>query len=111
MTSSKPWWFALAASLLLASCATGYSPTPYWTIREASFGDLKPGVTTKEEVRKLIGTPLIESHFPRQGDEVWDYRYLQGTTIVMMAYVYFDSKGVFKYSRHMRDPAFYSGRR
>lgn len=95
----------LAGCVLLSGCAA-YAPTPWWTIKETALNDLKPGVTTKEDVRNLIGTPLSETHFPRQGEDVWDYRYLEGTTIRMLAYVYFDSKGLYKHSFRMMDPAF-----
>lgn len=90
---------------LVCGCA-GYNPTPYWTIKDSAFRSLKPGATTKAEVRNLIGTPLLESSFPRQGEDVWDYRYLDGT-IVMLAYVHFDSRGVVKYYEQRLDPAYH----
>jgi hypothetical protein len=93
-------WLAMAALLSLAAC-TSYAPTPFWTIRETAFKGLTPGVTTKEDVRKQVGVPLSEMYFPRQEEDVWEYRYLEGTTVVMIAYVYFDSKGVYKHTFHM----------
>ncbi len=113
----KPWKRNCSASavlLSLAACAgyaptSGYSPTPYWTIHTPAFANLKPGVTTKAEVRKQVGVPLTETTFPRQGDEVWEYRYIDGTTIVMLAYVHFDSHGVFRYAEQRLDPAFHGG--
>lgn len=90
----------------LAACA-GYSPTPYWTIRDETFATLKPGITTKADVRALVGVPLLESSFPRQGEDVWEYRCLDGQTI-MLVYVHFDQGGRYKQFFHMRDPATYS---
>jgi len=78
-------------------------------VKETAFNNLKPGVTTKDDVLREVGLPLLKSYFPRQGEEVWDYRYLQGTATFMLAYVHFDSKGTYKYASHMLDPAYYSG--
>ena len=81
-----------AVVLFLTACAgfspSSYNPTPWWTIHEPAFDALKPGTTTKEDVRKQIGVPMTESHFPRLNEDVWEYRYLEGTTIVMLAYVH-----------------------
>ena len=96
-----------AAVLFLAGCATTALPTPYWTIHETAFTTLKPGSSTKEDVLRQVGRPLYESYFPRQKQEVWDYRYLDHAT-VMLAYVYFDSKGVYQSVSQMMDPAFYA---
>lgn len=99
----------LALLLSATACATDYAPTPYWEIRAAAFNDLAPGKTTKEDVRRQIGVPLIESHFPRQDEDVWDYRYLEGSATRMLAYVYFDSNGRYKHMMQQPDPAFYAG--
>jgi hypothetical protein len=101
-TMIRPMHFCsmMAAVLSLAAC-TSYAPTPWWTIRETAFKDLKPGVTTGEEVRRQVGVPLSEMYFPRQEEDVWEYRYLEGETVPMIAYVYFDSKGVYKHTFHM----------
>jgi len=99
---------ALSAALLLvlAACATGPRPTPFWEVPQSAFGTLKPGVSTREDVRSRIGVPQTEMHFPRQNEDVWEYRYLEGTTVRMLAYVYFDAKGVYKYSAHLLDPTY-----
>lgn len=102
----------MAGLFLLAACAgtiTAYSPTDWWTIKEANFAGLKPGVTTKAEVRQLIGAPLLEINFPRQNEEVWEYRYLQGAATVMLGYVHFGPDGVYKRTFHELDPAFRGG--
>jgi outer membrane protein assembly factor BamE (lipoprotein component of BamABCDE complex) len=104
---------AAVAALSLTACAglspSGYAPTMYTSIHTAAFTGLKPGVTTKEDVRKQVGIPLTESHFPRLNEDVWEYRYLDGTTIVMLAYVHFDPNGVLKYYEQRLDPAFTGG--
>ena len=108
MSKWKRSWLVMAGLFFLTACAaTAYSPTPWWTIKEANFASLKPGVTTKAEVRQLIGVPLSEINFPRQNEEAWEYRYLQGTTTVMLAYVHFGPTGVYKFSFHELDPAFH----
>ena len=102
---------ASAVLLSLAACAgySGYSPTPYWTIHTPAFANLKPGVTTKAEVRRQVGVPLTEMTFQRQNEEVWEYGYVDGTTIRMVAYVHFEPGGVLKYTEHFLDPAFQGG--
>jgi outer membrane protein assembly factor BamE (lipoprotein component of BamABCDE complex) len=101
---------ATALLVLMAGCATtGYAPTPFWSIREAAFKELKPGTTTKEDVRRQIGIPLTESHFPRQNEDVWEYRYLEGATIRMLADVYFDANGIYRGTTQRLDPAFNGG--
>lgn len=104
---------AAAVSLVLTACAgfppTSYNPTPWWTIHTPAFANLKPGVSTKEDVRKQVGIPLSEMHFPRLNEDAWEYRYLDGTTIVMLAYVHFDPNGVLKYYEQRLDPAFHGG--
>jgi len=102
-------WIVAALAFFSAGCATSYNPTPYWTLHENQFAELKRGVTTKADVRRVIGVPLSEMHFPRLDEEVWEYRYLEGATVRMLAYVHFDAKGVYTYADHMLDPAYQSG--
>jgi outer membrane protein assembly factor BamE (lipoprotein component of BamABCDE complex) len=108
MNTWKRSFSASAILVALAACA-GYSPTPYWSLHTPAFDNLKPGVTTQAEVRKQIGAPLTETTFQRKNEVVWEYRYLDGTTIVMLAYLHFDPNGVFKYAEHMLDPAYQGG--
>jgi outer membrane protein assembly factor BamE (lipoprotein component of BamABCDE complex) len=101
------------AALFLTACAglsaSGYAPTLYTSIHTAAFTNLKPGTSTKEDVRKQVGVPLTESHFPRLNEDVWQYRYLDGTTIVMLADVHFNQNGVLTYYEQRLDPAFTGG--
>jgi hypothetical protein len=106
MAQCKRVWPAVAALFLLASCASAYSPTPYWKIHETAFVPLVSGATTKDDVRRQVGEPLIEFHFPRLNEDVWEYRYLEGTATVMLAWLSFDPNGVYKSSFHQLDPAF-----
>jgi hypothetical protein len=98
---------ALAAALVLSACATGVQPTPYWEIRDSAFGELKAGTSTREDARTLIGIPLTQAYFPRQAEEVWEYRYLEGAALRMLAHVYFDASGRYKYTAQMLDPAYH----
>jgi outer membrane protein assembly factor BamE (lipoprotein component of BamABCDE complex) len=100
---------ALVGLLSVAACATPYSPTPYSAIKESDFRSLKPGVTTKAEVKTLIGTPVMESHFSRTDQDVWEYSYLESRTIFMLAYVHFDKNGKYTHYDQLPDPAFTSG--
>jgi hypothetical protein len=112
MKTWKPSCSAGAVILSLTACAgfaPGSYPTPYWTIHTPAFDNLKPGVTTKAEVRKQVGTPLTETIYQRKNEEVWEYRYLDGSTMVMLAYVHFDPSGSFKYLEQRLDPAYHGG--
>jgi hypothetical protein len=105
---------AVGAAALLAACAgmspSAETPTLYTSIHSQAFDSLKPGTTTKEDVRKQIGIPLTESHFSRSNEDVWEYRYIEGTSLVMLAYVHFDAgTGVLKSYDQRLDPAFHGG--
>jgi len=101
--------FSAGAALLAIAPCSGYAPPPPRKIHTSDFGTLKPGVTTKAEVRQQVGIPLTELAFPQRSEEVWEYRYLDGTTIVMLAYLHFDQNGVFKYAEHQLDPVYNGG--
>jgi len=97
----------ITACALLAACASvGPAPTPWWTISDAAMNKLKPGSTTQAEVRAIVGTPMLISKFPRQNEETWDYRYLEGSTLVNLAWLTFDAQGVLKSYMLRPDPAF-----
>ena len=100
--------FALAAILMVSGCASDPAAKPWWSLREANFRGLQAGVATQADVRKALGSPLQSTMFPRQGEETWDYRYLDGT-IQMLAWVVFDGQGRYKYYVGQPDPARYSG--
>ena len=98
----------VAVSLcLLTGCAVDPSTKPWWTLREADLRQLQPGKTTKADVRTALGSPVLDMTFPRQGEEVWDYRYLDGV-MHMLAWVYFDARGVYKSYTAQPDPAQYN---
>ena len=89
-----------ASAAILAGCAAGYQGwyqgvRPYWTLHEQDFAPVTPG-TTKANVNSLVGKPLLTTEFPRQGEEVWDYRFLNGVR-PYIASVYFDMQGRTKY--------------
>jgi len=107
---NKRGFLTTGAAILLSACAgwpSGETPTLYTSIHDSAFKTLKPGVSTKEDVRRQIGIPLTESHFPRTNDDVWEYRYVEGTTVVMLAYVHFDPSGVLTRYEQRLDPAFH----
>lgn len=60
-----------------------------------TFARLRPGVTTREEVRRLLGTPTRQTVFDRRGETVWDYRYHDPASGFAHAlHVVFDARGV-----------------
>ena len=93
----------------LAGCAGDPAVKPWWTLREAVFRQLQPGRATKADVRTALGKADLETTFPRQGEEVWDYRYLDGV-MHMLAWVYFDAQGGYKYYTSQPDPAYHNRR-
>ena len=82
-------------AVALAGCASHQQGKAYWSLSEESFAPITSS-TTKDDVERLMGKPLLASTFPRQGEEVWDYRYLDGVR-VYVAEVHFDLQGRTKY--------------
>jgi len=48
-------------------------------LTEENFARIAPGMS-KEEVRRMLGRPRTIVPFPRKSEEVWDWRYLSGTS-------------------------------
>jgi hypothetical protein len=46
-------------------------------LQDAFFSKVSPGMS-REEVHRLLGKPKEISEFPRLGEEVWSWRYLDG---------------------------------
>jgi outer membrane protein assembly factor BamE (lipoprotein component of BamABCDE complex) len=97
----------VVAIVLTSGCASDPAAKPWWSLAEANFRSLQPGVATQADVRSALGTPLQSTRFPRQGEEAWDYRYLDGS-MQMLAWVFFDGQGRYKYYVGQPDPARYS---
>ncbi len=107
IAAGKAWLIAVSAALI-AGCAVDPSVKPWWTLTEANFQALQPAKATKADVRAALGKPSAEMSFAGQGEDVWEYRFLKGT-MMMMASVHFDSRGgAYKYYVSEPDPAFYS---
>lgn len=100
---------AVIASVLgvLAACATDPAVKPWWTLKEESFIPIKPG-TTKDQVRSLLGKSMLETKFPRLAEEVWDYRFVYGSSYVYITEVHFDAKGMVTYYTQYPDPSIYN---
>src|SRR3954449_12242890 len=88
---------ALSGAALVGGCATHQQSRSWWTLSEQNFAAIQPGATGKEDVERLVGTPLLATVFPRQQEEVWDYRFLNGTR-EYGAEVHFDMQGRAKYT-------------
>lgn len=60
-----------------------------------TFARLQPGVSTRETVRRLLGTPARETVFERRNETVWDYRYHDPVSGYAHAlHVVFDARGI-----------------
>ncbi len=96
------------ALVLVAGCAMDPSVKPWWTLREANFRALQASTATKADVRAALGRPFAEMHFPALGEDVWDYRFVDGA-MMMVASVHFNSRsGAYTYYVSEPDPAYYS---
>jgi len=103
----KRLWSLAAVVLLMSGCASIPGMKDWWTLREANFRELRPGQSTKADVIKILGTPYQQMQFARQNEEVWDYVY-PDNSFTMLAWVYFDGKGVYKYYTAQLHPGIYS---
>ena len=92
---------------LLSGCATFPGMKDWWTLSEADFRALRPGLSTRADVLKALGTPYQESHFPNQKEVVWDYLYPE-QSFTMLAWVYFDESGRFLRYTAQLHPGIYS---
>ncbi len=99
---------ALAAvlTLTLSACATQTGRMDWWTLGPQSFKQATPG-TSKADVERMVGKPMLVAMFDRVGEEVWDYRYADGS-LVGITEVHFDRQGKVKYYTQFPDPAWYN---
>jgi hypothetical protein len=94
---------AVATLLLLAGCAVQPPQGEnWWKLEPASFSFLVPGKTPREEVERNVGMPLLITNFERQREQVWDYRYKDGTYVYVNE-LHFDESGVLKYAVNYPD--------
>lgn len=98
---------ALVLAAAVGGCASDPAVKPWWTIGPA-FNQIQAGRSTKGDVLRELGRPIVEVTYPRLAEQVWDYRFADG---VMMMYgsVHFNDRGVVTYFTSEPDPAFYSG--
>ncbi|MCK9381633.1 MAG: outer membrane protein assembly factor BamE [Sulfuritalea sp.] len=60
-----------------------------------TFASIRPGTTTREEVRRLLGAPARELYFVLKDERVWDYRYYDVVSKYDYAFsVHFNPAGV-----------------
>lgn len=61
-----------------------------------TFGKLKIGTATRDEVLRTLGRPAERSHLALPGLEVWSYRYRESGVWNSMMHVHFDRAGVLR---------------
>lgn len=60
-----------------------------------TFASIRPGKTTRDEVRRLLGAPARELYFALKDQQVWDYRYFHELSRYDYAFsVHFNRQGV-----------------
>lgn len=89
----------------LVACATEPAVKSWWTLNHESFTPVTPGLS-KADVERQLGKPILISNFPRLAEEVWDYRYLEGSTRIYLTEIHFDRQGLVKYYAQYPDPAY-----
>lgn len=73
-----------------------------------TFASIRPGTTTREEVRRLLGTPAREIYFARKNEHTWDYRYFDEVSRYHYAFsVHFNQRGVVSGTQSTPDDARY----
>jgi len=92
---------SLVVLAAIAGCATQEGVRPKWTLKQSDFAPIKPQ-TTKDEVERLVGKPLLTMTFPRKPEEVWDYRYMNGVE-TWGAAIHFDMQGRTTYTEFYPD--------
>jgi len=100
----KTFILALIAAAILGGCAEGVRPgvRPHWTLASKDFAAIKPAETTKADVERMLGKPLLVTVFRNLNEEVWDYRYVEGA-MPYAAEVHFDMQGRATYLVSYRD--------
>jgi outer membrane protein assembly factor BamE (lipoprotein component of BamABCDE complex) len=88
--------FTAVTAAILVGCATQEGMRPKWTLHETDFTSITAGKTSKQDVEKQFGRPLMTMVFPNLAEEVWDYRYMSGVQ-TWVAEVHFDMQGNAKY--------------
>jgi len=94
--------YSVIALAALAGCAVQEGVRPKWTLHESDFKSITPQNTSKQDVERLVGKPLMSMVFPNLGEEVWDYRYMNGVD-TYVAEVHFDMQGQTKYLTTYKD--------
>lgn len=78
------WKYVLAGCLavaVLGGCANANwkeGIRPWWQLSAKEFAAI-PKEMTKADVERAVGKPLLAETFARLGEDVWDYRFLDGT--------------------------------
>jgi hypothetical protein len=72
---------------------------------------IKPLYTTREELLLEFGRPAGVARFPRRGEEVWTYRYMESASEMLNDVHVDESTGVVTGMNMVRDPAYSTGGR
>lgn len=102
----KKLMLAAVLALSLSACASQEGRMDWWKLGPQSFKQATPG-TSKADVERLVGKPMIITAFDRLGEEVWDYRFADGS-LVMITEIHFNREGKVKYYTQFPDPARYN---
>lgn len=90
------WWLTLDAGGRLVSKEN--------VLDRKHFALVKPGVSTREDVRKLFGHCAEEYEFSLKNETAWMYRFLDDGMFYMAFWVQFDTKDVVTETGYTTDP-------
>ena len=76
---------------------------------EEHFARLRPGMDTKESVRRELGTPWKVEYYPPSKLTAWLYPYREAGIYYSVMAVMFDPSGVYRRSENGPDPRFMGG--
>ncbi|HAT30160.1 MAG TPA: hypothetical protein DCW29_04710 [Janthinobacterium sp.] len=68
------------------------------------FATIKIGLSTKQDVLRIVGRPAETSYLPRQKLEVWSYRYKESGVWDSLMHVHFDHDGIVRQMLNGPDP-------
>ncbi len=75
-------------------------------LQEETFSAIKPGITTVDEVRFLLGPPSRVVKFPRMGRESLEYPWRGRNGVELLFVVQYSPDGIVREAQSIDDPEF-----
>jgi hypothetical protein len=75
-------------------------------LTDQKFAEIKPGVSDKAAVLRMLGAPYENVYYSRVGLEAWSYPYKESGVWNSLMAVYFDHSGIVRKLENGPDPVF-----